>query len=669
MRKQILGFTLPEAVSLAVLPAAALLYGWQFCIFQPRMFRLASALLCAVAMFLLGLFMLRGRRLRKPLCDRRIRLGLFLGFGLLWVALSLNNSSIGEWGVYLEDGVRLPLWGRPRGIRSDEWSVWTADLLAQAKAGWQASNPLIGKGASAAWVSVGGLPAWNWALPFKPLYWGFLLLGAERGFSLMTLLRLTLLAFVSYRCALLYTKNSRPLSVAAACLITLSPLVQWWFSQSICEVLIWPQAMLLLLYAYGGRPARRWGCGLLAAWCLGCFAMIGYPAWLLPVLALTLAFAVLILRRKRETLGRKDWLRLGVPLLLAAGWLLLGVWLERDTLRRIAESAYPGGRLYTGGHETVRLFTGLYSLLFPVRDPVVSNPCAMSNFLTWAPAGLILAVLRWVRERKPDPATLIPMAMEAVFWSFQVLGVPAWLAKATLLSQCTRPEMIISLCDLLLLMRGLALSRERPPKLSLALTLLCAGVSVGFTALFCGPGRKISLALAFMAVFVLWQIFRFRSRRMIAWLLCGLSILGGAFVNPLNQGLATPTLAMLEPLAGDTETLLAVEADWPVTNAPLTMGVHTLNCTQPYAAPDVWRAADPEGRFDGVYNRLCHVSLEISEETAFSIVGMDHIRAELTPADLRALGVTHLLSTREHGELQLAAREKEWLLYRLDGAE
>ena len=40
----------------------------------------------------------------------------------------------------------------------------------------------IGGGSvNAAWISVGGLPAWNTALLFKPLYWPLLLLGTERG--------------------------------------------------------------------------------------------------------------------------------------------------------------------------------------------------------------------------------------------------------------------------------------------------------------------------------------------------------------------------------------------------------------------------------------------------------------------------------------------------------
>lgn len=69
-------------------------------------------------------------------------------------------------------------------------------------------NPSIaGANISTLWISVGGIPALNPAVLLKPLYWGFLLLGTERGFSVLWVLRFLLLFLVSFEFAMRYTER------------------------------------------------------------------------------------------------------------------------------------------------------------------------------------------------------------------------------------------------------------------------------------------------------------------------------------------------------------------------------------------------------------------------------------------------------------------------------
>ncbi len=163
--------------------------------------------------------------------------------------------------------------------------------LAQEQAGYPAVNALIAGGTDTLWVSIGGLPAWNSAVLFKPLYWGFLLLGTAKGLSFLYTMRWLLLFLVSFELALRYTKGNRWYSLMIGVLMTFAPYLQWLWSQSIAEVLIFGQGILLCLWLYLDTDSsrKRVLLGHALVWCLGCLIMIAYPARLILMLYLVLA--------------------------------------------------------------------------------------------------------------------------------------------------------------------------------------------------------------------------------------------------------------------------------------------------------------------------------------------------------------------------------------------
>ena len=617
----------------------------------------------------------------KPLFPASGRKILWAGFAvvcLLWLLLSLNNSSIGVWRLILMERDYGTLLGVARPIRGDEWAVWTPELLSQAAQGWPAVNTAITAGAvDPALIAIGGLPAWNLAAVFKPFFWGFLLLGAEAGFSLMTLLRLGCLAFVSFLAAKRYTRNHLPLSVAAAFLITLSPYVQWWFSQSICEVLIFSQgAVLCWIRAMEAKTAgRRLAWGALAAWCLGCFVLVLYPAWLIPVAWGMLAVLLWLALRYRKQLRVPAVLQALAPLIPVALLLFFIFRNGWDTLMRIQASVYPGQRVYTGGDRPLSLFTGLYSLTFPAVASTAANTSDLANFLSFAPAGLVLAVIRWIRTKKADGFSVVLLVLTAVFGLFALIPLPAGLAKGTLLSLCSRPAMILSLCNLLLLLRTLALwdGEKCSCKSAVLWALLCALLSVGLSFALLHPPVFLAAGLLVLGFGVFWLLFSGRAPRLTVVTLCLLSVLAGAFVNPVQKGLASvkelPPVQAVESADLPADTVLAVEADWPAPDALLFSGKRVLNSTFPYADPEKWRLVDPEGRWEEVWNRLCHVSLTVAEENSggekFALVDFDHISVSLTPAELQTLGVQVLVTQKDHPEMTLLSESGSWKTYRL----
>ena len=629
-----------------------------------------SALVFFVLPCWVGFRFLNGKRIFR---NKAVLFG-FLGiFALAYVLLGLNNSSVSIWSEALRGIISEPLWGHGRIIRGDEWAVWTPMLFSQASLGYPATNTAItASSVDPTLIAIGGLPAWSLAAVFKPFYWGFLLFGTTAGFSLMTLLRFGCLAFMSYRCALHYTKQNKPLSAAAAFLLSLAPYVQWWYSQSICEVLIFSQAMILcwtrILSAQ--KIVQRIGFGALSAWCLGCFLMVLYPAWLIPVGLLTVAVIAWLVVRDRKNVSAASLLQALAPIIVTFILVFFIVRNSWDTLMQVKNSVYPGQRLYTGGNRPLQLFTGLLNLLFPVVAPPVSNVTELSGFLSFAPAGVVLTGYQYWKTRKKDPLSVILLVLIGVFGLLALVPFPAWLTKYTLLSQCVRPGMVISLCDLLLLLRALGRAEFRPKrKASFGLALGGALLSVGLTWWMIRPAVYLVPVMLVVGFGVMWLLFSGQCKRLAALVLCLLAVVSGAFVNPVQQGFAIveeqPEVQLVKGASLDADTVIAMEGEYPATNVLLFTGLRCFNSTQPYADPERWKAVDPEGKWVDVVNRLGHVSLEISEETSFETYNSDQIYAWLTLEDLRKLGVDVLMTRKKYPNLTVITENSDWTLYQL----
>ena len=668
-----------EKTSVAVLSLWAAAYCFYVTRAQGTVFAALTGVLFFCVLYWLSSHYLDGRLLIRLKHRKILRVGIVV-FALAWTILGLNSSSISLWKLFLLGEQPTALWGSGRAIRSDEWAIWTPMVFSQDALGYPALNTSINAAnVDPTLIAIGGLPARNLAAVFKPFYWGFLIFGVETGYSMMSLFRFSGLLIVSYLCALQYTKGSRPLSVAAACLITLSPYVQWWYSQSICEVLLFPQ-MIVLCWITALKEKIPWQqilWGIAAAWSFGCFIMIVYPAWQIPAAYLLLAVLVLIVIRHRKEINIGFTVRILAPLsltLILLFFIFRGSW---DTLMSVKNSVYPGQRLYTGGNRPQNLFTGLFSLIFPFRFEIEgTNACELSDFLSFAPAGIILAVTRRITTKEKDPLAAILIGFIAVFSLLSFVRLPAWLTQATLLSQCTRPAFIIGLCDLLLLIRTLAHgdSARFSLRTGLLLALACAALSTGVMYLTIHPPKVYLLLLIPAAVWAFWLIFSGISRKLTAVTFCLLAVIGGLFVNPVQKGFSDirklPTVSLVQSAGLDPETaVIAVEADWPVPNSLLLAGYKVLDSTQPYADPDRWAAIDPDRKWMNVYNRLCNYSLTVSDETDLQLPKKGEVNVQkllLTIEDLKKLEVNTLLTQEEYPELQLIADDDIWKLYDLE---
>ena len=631
----------------------------------------------------LSLFLGHSKFLR--FCYRN-RYWIAVGIFCVSILLRLNGTSLSRWSTLLSGAEQYgPLWGRAREIRSDEWSTWSVFTISQGLSGWPAINPAIAGGnISTLWISVGGIPALNLALLFKPFYWGFLLLGTDRGFSALWTLRFLLLFLVSFEFAMRYTEKKPWLSFAVAMMITFSPYVQWWSSQSIAEVLIFGQGMLLCLDLYLNSSTRknRIGIAILLAYCIGCYVMIAYVSWLISTFYVVLAVAVALFIRNRNRLAKVDIPTLLLPAILVAVYLAFIVLSDARTLNFVQNSAYPGNRLETGGYlfQKENYFTGLYALLLPFAQAPFSNSCELSNFLTFAPAGLILAGYNAITTKKIDAFSIALISVELFSLYFLIVGVPAIVAKATFLFVCNRMSIALGLADILLLFRGLSRAKAMPVWLAIFCALGSTAFSIACMLRFYSVPNPIWVGFSILYVVLFYLLYRQQydraaSKKVLVFSLSCLMFAAGAFINPIQQGIqcATETTLVktLTAIQNTSDDVYLVEGSTPYTNLPLLAGKTCLDSTQVYPNPEKWEAVDPTGQYKDIYNRFCHLSLSLSTEpTHFELGAPDYVAIDFCINDLAKYNVHYLLSQKDYSALNgyrftLLGTADDWKVYQI----
>lgn len=629
----------------------------------------ASALAALTLFIGLGIF----ERNRAFVFAYRHRVSLAAVAFVALVALNLNGSSIAFWSNYVSDAqMDGLLFGSPLAIRSDEWDVWTPMAVSQGFAGYPSVSPLLsGGGVATEWVSMGGVPALGLAALFKPLYWGFFLLGSERGFSFLWNARWILLFLVSFEFFTKLAKENKLLGFLGAVLVSYAPVVQWFFSQSIAELIFFSEGIVLCLERFLQKtPVRSkifWA--VAASYLFGCLVMIGYPAWIVPQLYLILTLAVVLLFKRRQTLNKAGVLAMCASLAAVVACLLTIVYRTSDTLVSVSQSVYPGARFFTGGvgfNDRYRVGFAQFFYPFAYQLNAIGNPCELSAFIDLFPAGLLLAVIALLRGKKKDPVLVGVAALGVVLVSFMVFGFPNALAKASLLSysSCDRMVVIFGLINILLLIRSLAVMDKLHPLAAVACALACIAFSfcTERSELYAGFGLaklfRVGCPMLFFGL-----IFFAAHRKSSAALGCAVLVLStfvfsaGFVVNPVQHGFdplnESETIRQLKEMPTEEDEL------WLVESAPgnyfygdllLFAGKPVLNCTQEYPNAQRWSAVDPSGEYNDVYNRFCHITVQIVEEpTEFALLyAADLINLSLNVDDLPKLGVTRLMTAQEY---------------------
>jgi hypothetical protein len=614
--------------------------------------------------------------------DKRLPL-LFLASFAALVVSGVHGFSTGCWNDLVPD--TLPSYSRralgtDRPIRADEWNVSTPQVLAQCAAPgfFPRVNPRVGGGTDM-FLATPCNPVWDWTVPGQFHNWGFFLFGAERGLAWNWWCRFLGIPLFAYLFFLGWLGRDRLLSATAALAVSLGAPTQWW-DTTLPYILLYFFASLVFLgelFRRPNGPGRKTfaAAGLFVS--LSSYAFAGYPVWELLLLPPFVALAWETARSEnRETAGgprparaRPFWFLAAALALVAAEFLYFSS-VHAETLRIVAGSAYPGGRVCMGGSfpaflrhaglDVVSVFLPYGAFRPDLASFAETNACRAARFFVPGTALLSLVFFRrrFALRLAASDAVLAAWGAAALLWS--AVPFPRWLAKATgfWMFPAHRAEVAAGFVFLLLAFR-LFSRAETPPSgrrafaaavaaaasaAALAALLLPGGLA-GFSA--SRSGIVFLLAGVLIVAAVSWGLAA-QDRRFFCGGYLVLSLAGGLAVHPLSRGLS--------PLRDKELAALVREVDardpgrWmgnisPTGNFLLAQGLDCLPGTQQYADPGFWKALDPDGSRERNWNRYAHRLVDVSpdEPSLIESPTVDSVRFSVNERQLRALGVRHLV--------------------------
>lgn len=600
---------------------------------------------------------------------------------ILCIIFKINGSSIAYWGEHL--GIDLDsrglLLGTSRGIRADEWATYTPMMLSQqynSDGAFPYFSEVI-RGTTTDTFIVYGLPVKDIAVLFRPFHWGFLFLGAERGFSFYWCGRVIALALVSFEFGMLITKGNRTYSWLLAVLFTLAPTVQWWIGvNGLLEMMIFGQLSVLMLHRYMHTEIiwKRLLCGLVLVVCAGGFVLVFYPAWQVPIAYIILGLLLWVLLDSWKTFSFRA--KRDLPVLIGC-LLLLGIGMayvflkSSDSVLVTLNTAYPGKRVNTGGGDFLEMLRYGGTFFFPlISANLTGNHSEMSVFVSFAPLGVLLSLFVIFKEKTRDRLLIIMIAAELFLNVYMIFGFPELLAKVTLLSKSStgRVTQIIGIVDLILLFRALSLWKTEIKKRYIVLiAVIFSGLLSAWNCSVYGAylSKALTLAMAvilFAGCALLLGSRTRAGRRLSAVFFTFLMFYCGGLVNPVQQG---------TDVVYDTDLMRAVreiveeEPDglwicdnlgYPMNDYFIMGGAPTIDSINVYPDTERWASIDPDGKYEEIYNRYAHITTVLHQgETTFrmGVNGLvDNFDLDLNVDDLRTLDVSYVASMRGLEELE-----------------
>ena len=613
-----------------------------------------------------------------------------LGVLVLCVFFELNGSSIGEWAGALPQGENSGLvLGRPRGCRTDEFALFTGMTFAQFYDP-QGSWPFLGQVMGATTTNmfmVYGQPVLDLSIIVHPFQVGFLVLGLSRGLSFFWCARAIALFMTSFELGRVITRDNRALSVAFACLTTLAPAVAWWFSiNSLVEMLVFFNIVVVCLSKYPNEKnviKRRVFVAVCAYSCVG-FVYSIYPAWQVPLAYVLLALIIAIVFQNRSAFlkaVKEDWIAIAICAfvsIVGAVAIALHSW---DAIVAEMSTDYPGDRIDAGGGYFLLLFRFPISLFLPFIPASTASglssglPDAFTAFFDFCPLGIVLAVINYKREKKINPVSLALMLVILLIGIYEALGFPEIVAKLTLMGKTipTRAIVVFSFANLILLFHEIARfqpSKKKSAKAKAGVVSVCLLFAITCAAL-CKLNEGVFVGIVKLAIIIavlacVWLLVFFDRKRIFMVSCIVIAIVSGAFVNPIQKGIAVvdknPLITQIRTISQDNKGVKWISAVGWRSNITLFAGAPAINSTNIYPNGELWQVLDPNSERKIEWNRYAHLPCKIvseSEGSSFVNTSLDSISINITLSDLRKLDVEFVVA--EEGEMTITDAEMQQL--------
>lgn len=591
----------------------------------------------------------------------------YIAFGafILGMLLQLNGSSISQMSIGLGQETEGLVFGTPRSIRSDEWATFTPMILSQKYNNYSRISEII-RGDYTDTFIVYGLPSWDiFTILFRPFLIGFMVLKSAGGLSFFWVGRFIVLLMVSFEGMMLLTDKNKKLSLVGAIMITLSPVVQWWFAiNGFVEMLIFTFLSILMLDKYMTTKDFKKRCIYLFVIyvCAGGYIMTFYPALMFPLayVIVGLAIWVIIKNYKECTINKKDVISIiitALAVVLSIGYIFLR---SRDTIETVMNTAYPGKRVATGGGYIEHIFKYCMNIFMPFReDNLKLNTCESATFFDMYPLGLIISLIVILKEKKKDILLIILNVLQIILFIYAVFGFNEILAKITMLGNTTsgRTYTIISFLNVLILIRALAVTQNKlkwqiKVIIAAVVTVLMSVGTIYTNKEYLTIKMRILMIVMLLVVYMAIMLYD-KISSISAMIMSIIVILSGIFVNPIQIGtgsLYTCELSQkIEQYASNGDKWIVESLGYPLINYPIMFGASTINSTNVY--PDIarWEELDTNKENLETYNRYSHIWINIDNDTnkdKFNLIGSDYMQLTLKNEDIKQLEVGYILTAR-----------------------
>lgn len=513
--------------------------------------------------------------------------------------------------------------GEPRGIRSDEWAVWTPFMQATVRNHFQRYNETSPYHEDLR--SVNALPILDWGLIFKPYFWPFFIVPPGYAYSFFFAFQIFCFLY-GYRQLLRRAQVNDELAAGGAMLLFFCGYTQYWWTTLGPSLSLFPWVVLAAL-----QRQRWWKYPLVVyavvTWVFG----TAYPP---AIISLCFVAVILICAFRDRTVGgiRGPLLMTGA---VACAAVLIAIYYH-DLLGVTMHTVYPGHRRSSSGTESVPLLTGMFAPSFNQNgyQPLGSlNICESSVVGSFLPLCVIAfidyhamrrLILGQMQSYSQWRATILGVSLLFMLaWIF--LPVPAPIGKIFLWQFVPARRMLFAVgvlltiyCLWLLSACGVVLTIPR----------MCGFFAAVLAAIFSSK-QLWSLAwkstprvefLIFPALlvgaFLAWRR-ELKARQAVVYACVVANVALFGFFNPLLsareifENRDTPTLRRLEKMQRDDPRGWLVTGGFPgaVLNG---MGFRSIQhvLISPHLQFFRERFPEmPEAEFNAVFNRYAHIRL------------------------------------------------------------
>lgn len=554
---------------------------------------------------------------------RRVAAAIGATFALL-IALGITGSS---WQLLAQE----PISGavefksshkhvfKPKPIRSDEWSILTANALAQwnHRPRFPVVNTHLGpEGQNMGVIGMTGVPIAQPAALARPATWGYFFLPLRQAMAWHWQFPFFACLFLLWKALNLLRPRSSGFNLLLSLTFCVAPYAAGWS--------LWPLYAALFplgLFVLAGtllrsdRFAQTLPLGFAMGLLLAGWVLVLYPPWQITIgtFMAVLAAGWIADHRHELRLGKEQCLALALGISVAA--MLVGSWWldTADAIARIQATAYPGARSLQQGGDldlfwALRGYTNLETLPFGTGS--ILNSSEVSGYVLFPLPMLLLGL--WLGVLPSGNRWMLRACLAFLtFWLvFRFAGIPIWLSKVTLWSYVTstRLDLVLGLtCTVLMVLIHdqwrAAWEGRQPPLASIFSASTVALASAGLAALEFhlvpnGLIRANSLihetAVALAVGIGAWWMMRGRIRAATCMmlLLCLVATLG---FNPLSlaprsvkPSAATAALAADSEQPGRPLRTLVFSEDDKIPMALAAAGVPVVNPTLYYPHRSFW---------------------------------------------------------------------------------